>query len=459
MDNHPIPQDVTGFQFRLIGDMTVKQFGYLAAGVVLAWITYELPIYFLIKYPLILLFGGLGASLAFLPIEGRPMDIMIFNFIKAIFNSDQYVYQKHGGNLALLTVSYHPVAKQSQQKNPETEEKLQKYLSSLPHPPKNQLDEKEQSYLSSLFGTAAAPRPVPVMPLPTPEIIPPAPVQPVVPPTPVPQPKASVVDAKPEILVQKPVQPLRADFPVLPKTGGPYIVEEHDASLDEKRLQKLEEEKKEEAAKHTLEQKAEQIKHDLDVAKLKEQQQKNVQTALLAHQKALELENQLQEALVAKKELEDRLLQLSKKVNSKPGKEVFEATDAKEPERKETQNVRRIPKSMGTKVGLPPASDVPNVIIGIIKDSRGNILPNILVEIKDKAGHPVRAFKTNMLGQFASATPLSIGTFTIDFEDPQGVHKFDSVALNVKGEIIQPLEVISTDAREELRRDLFGTSN
>ncbi|EKD47460.1 MAG: hypothetical protein ACD_66C00049G0001, partial [uncultured bacterium] len=28
MEQHPVPQNVTGFQFKLIGDITLKQFAY-----------------------------------------------------------------------------------------------------------------------------------------------------------------------------------------------------------------------------------------------------------------------------------------------------------------------------------------------------------------------------------------------------------------------------------------------
>jgi hypothetical protein len=97
-----------------------------------------------------------------------------------------------------------------------------------------------------------------------------------------------------------------------------------------------------------------------------------------------------------------------------------------------------------------------NLLVGIVKDPRGNILSNILVEVKDSQGNPVRAFKTNTLGQFASATPLLNGTYTLVFEDPQGKQKFDAVEITADGSIISPLEVISSDAREELRKELFG---
>ncbi len=99
MENHPIPQDITGFEFKLIGDMTLKQFAYLAAGVITAWIIYSLPLWVYIKIPLAVAFAALGAAFAFLPIEGRPLDVMIKNFIKAAFSPTQYVYQKTGGKL------------------------------------------------------------------------------------------------------------------------------------------------------------------------------------------------------------------------------------------------------------------------------------------------------------------------------------------------------------------------
>jgi hypothetical protein len=111
---------------------------------------------------------------------------------------------------------------------------------------------------------------------------------------------------------------------------------------------------------------------------------------------------------------------------------------------------------MQKSAGMPITPEFPNVLTGIVKDPRGNPLPNILVEVKDEQGNAVRAFKTNALGQFASATPLSNGSFTIEFEDAREQNKFDTVAFKAGGEIILPIEVISVDTREELRRSLFN---
>lgn len=108
MENHPIPQDVTGFQFKLIGNMTVKQFAYLATGGVLAVLFYYAPVFILIKLIAIPVCAGLGAALAFLPIEGRPMDLMLTNFVRDLFAPTQYIYHKEGSMLAISMLSVQP---------------------------------------------------------------------------------------------------------------------------------------------------------------------------------------------------------------------------------------------------------------------------------------------------------------------------------------------------------------
>lgn len=118
-------------------------------------------------------------------------------------------------------------------------------------------------------------------------------------------------------------------------------------------------------------------------------------------------------------------------------------------------HARNIPQNMIKNAGFSHIPDSPNIIVGIVKDARGNMLPNILVEIKDKEGSPVRAFKTNPLGQFASATPLINGSYAIELEDPKKQHAFDAIQITADGQIMMPIEIISHDAREELRKALF----
>lgn len=112
IEQHPIPQDVAGYKFRLIGEMTVKQFIWLASGIILGLIAYSLPLPFFFKYPLTGLFVALGAGIAFLPIEGRPMDKWLIAFIKSVYSPTQYVWKKSASEAGtqIPVVSPKPVA-------------------------------------------------------------------------------------------------------------------------------------------------------------------------------------------------------------------------------------------------------------------------------------------------------------------------------------------------------------
>ena len=92
MEQHPVPQNVTTFQFRLIGDMTLKQFGYLIGGAIAAYIIFKLPLPFFFTWPLTVCTAVLGFGLAFVPIEERPMDVWVLSFIKNMYSPTQYIW-------------------------------------------------------------------------------------------------------------------------------------------------------------------------------------------------------------------------------------------------------------------------------------------------------------------------------------------------------------------------------
>lgn len=94
MQQHPIPQNVTQYQFRLVGDMTLKQFLELALGLLLAYLFFASNLIFIFKWPLIILSILFGAGLAFFPVEDRPLDQWIINFIKAIYAPTRFIWQK-----------------------------------------------------------------------------------------------------------------------------------------------------------------------------------------------------------------------------------------------------------------------------------------------------------------------------------------------------------------------------
>lgn len=95
IQQHPVPQDISNYRFRLIGDMTIKQFASLGIFTVLAVIVYSSPLPFFFKYPLSFAFLVLGVGMAFIPVQGRTLDVWILAFIKSIYSPTQYIW-KHG---------------------------------------------------------------------------------------------------------------------------------------------------------------------------------------------------------------------------------------------------------------------------------------------------------------------------------------------------------------------------
>ena len=69
MIEHPVPQNITAYQFHLIGNMTIKQFLILLVGAGLAFLFYTTNLPGIIKWPLILIFFGGGAMAAFVPMK------------------------------------------------------------------------------------------------------------------------------------------------------------------------------------------------------------------------------------------------------------------------------------------------------------------------------------------------------------------------------------------------------
>src|SRR3989344_8025043 len=94
MEQHPIPQQITSYQFRLVGDMTLKQFFQLAGGIVVALFFYWTPLHPLIKWPLIFFFTLLGVAMAFLPFEDRPLENWIIAFFRSIYSPTIYSWKK-----------------------------------------------------------------------------------------------------------------------------------------------------------------------------------------------------------------------------------------------------------------------------------------------------------------------------------------------------------------------------
>jgi hypothetical protein len=94
MEEHAVPQNITSYQFHLIGNMTIKQFLILLVGVVIGFLLYTTNLPAFIKWPVVFLVGGTVIGMAFVPYEDRSLDQWFVNFIKAIYHPTQYFWKR-----------------------------------------------------------------------------------------------------------------------------------------------------------------------------------------------------------------------------------------------------------------------------------------------------------------------------------------------------------------------------
>lgn len=152
MEQHPVPQQISAYHFRLVGDMTIKQFLELLGGVVVAWVIFSLPIPGIIRIPLAIFSAISGVALAFLPLEGRPLDRWFFAFIKAIYSPTNYLWKKEPIILNFFGKLEKP-KKQDQNIHEATDrKKLAEYLETLPaQGSQTTLDNRESEFISNVM--------------------------------------------------------------------------------------------------------------------------------------------------------------------------------------------------------------------------------------------------------------------------------------------------------------------
>jgi len=135
-DQHPIPQQITSYEFKLIGDMTIKQFGKAATGIILGFLIYGSPLFVLIRLPLALLIAGAGLAAAFIPFQDRPLEKWALAFIRSLYAPTLFTWKKqHNPNW--LDIDYSkkidPTDKDDEDNIPKKEmSKVAEFINSMP---------------------------------------------------------------------------------------------------------------------------------------------------------------------------------------------------------------------------------------------------------------------------------------------------------------------------------------
>lgn len=332
--------------------MTLKQFFQVAGGVIVSLIFYSTPLHPIIKWPIILFSAGLGAAMAFLPFQERPLEKWIIAFFRSIYSPTLYTWKK----TEKPPVFY-------------TEEAVVPAITAVPTPNNQNVDkntsnleEAEKSFLSKIGGlwnVSTTPSTTPVQP---------AVVQtqqvntPIVPTTPFASQPTTQNTSSPEAVKVVPPAPAPMSVP----QQVPTVISQQ-ATLITKSAPKL-------------------------------------------------------------------IIQESGPLNA-PQAEITNIEGQKIEEKEITSST--VEFSVDAAPPSPPIAI--NTIVGQVMDADRKIVEGAILEIKDSAGRPVRALKSNKAGHFIIVTPLANGKYEVTTEK-EGF-KFDPVSFDAVGAMIPPIAI------------------
>ncbi|OGK38771.1 hypothetical protein A3F03_04090 [Candidatus Roizmanbacteria bacterium RIFCSPHIGHO2_12_FULL_41_11] len=142
MEQHPVPRQITTFEFKLIGFMTLKQFLYMAVFAPLGFIVYKvIPIPFLNVLLGVVVFA-VGAAFAFIQIQDRPMDVFLKNLIRRLRSPTQFTYHKQDEPALYLKKIYFDSDPHIVMAHIDSQAKLSAYLAQKNPPDKAKINKK-----------------------------------------------------------------------------------------------------------------------------------------------------------------------------------------------------------------------------------------------------------------------------------------------------------------------------
>ena len=410
---HAVPQHIAAFEFKLIGDLTIKQFLFAGVGIAVAYAAWVSGLNFLIKWGIILISAGLGLGTAFFPLQDRTLDQWILNFILAIFSPTQRYWQKEPLAPEYLREDYSRfLTSQVLSMTPiQSRRRLQQYLGELEE--KEMITEgEEEEFLEKLNFD---------LPLPPRSWIPTEKATQNAAATKEEEelPKQREVSTKPKLASEVNIA-LEKTYKVPDEKETKYVTTLGNITPGRKiRLPTIEGTirlKPKEKPRPLLERR-------ISAEPSKEPLKENDRAEQLQRQN-IALKNRLEEA-------EKQLQSLRELKEERPKDGAYGARLLEQ-----EIEVQKLTKA----VGVPPVAEkkIPNIISGIVKDKEGKLLENIVVIIKDQDGDPVRALKTNRLGQFAISTSLENGDYMVEVSTKE--RHFDIMKVVTNGSVLSPIE-------------------
>ncbi len=405
MIEHPVPQNITAYQFHLIGNMTVKQFLMLLAGAGLGFLFYTTNLPGLLKWSLIIFFFGGAAAAAFVPYEDRTLDQWLINFIRAIYRPTKYYWRRQPKIPNFL--SYQPLTSTDNTPQvaswaPQKRQKVQAYLSSLQSGSlQEEIDPldvftRSGGRITDLFNQVQAASNV--------------------------NPGEEQFSARPNLKVR--TRPLRKPQEVF-RAGSPGAVIAATAKstkLAAKQISQTHQPSRTVSAVHQPKPTTVQVDQG-SISPNQIKTSKSTQTIKVATVSTEQagLGNGQAETAQAADLGEQPYVSAEQLASSSMGENQI------------------LPAVFDRNLPFPSLPTQPNMLVGMVHDQQGKIIPNAIIEILDEKGSTVRAMKTNTLGQFYISSALKPGTYRLE-TDKEGLN-FPIYELKVNNEILEPINI------------------
>jgi hypothetical protein len=94
MERHPVPQNLMDVEFKLFGALTIRQFGYLAAGCFIGVMVYFSGLPVIVRIIFIGISVGVGFFLSLVKINGQPSTVWMSNFVLSMIVPQERLWRK-----------------------------------------------------------------------------------------------------------------------------------------------------------------------------------------------------------------------------------------------------------------------------------------------------------------------------------------------------------------------------
>lgn len=388
MQQHPIPQDITGYRFHIVGSMTLKQFGEVFLSVIIAVIIFNTNLIAPIKWLLIIISVIIGIVAAFLPIQERPLTHWVSTFIGIMYKPTKFFWKRVTVipeyflfKSEVLSVIMEPEIDLT----PAKRQRIKEYLGSVPESSSFSTDftqeetQRMKNILSS-FDTVQTTARITAT--------------------------AKTTNEKPSLDIR--VRGMRAqkkpEFAVVNSLEEVYL--EPDSMF---------------------------VKSPQDAKVFQEAKKTMLSTSQVAQD--IEIPEEKEIKLVNETEKKDNEI-IKTSTSDQSEKTFIKDQDLINNDLKLTKNA-----NFNSSLPFPIKPTKPNKLVGMILSVNNDLLTDSIVEVQTLDGHIERAVKTNALGQFFITTPLRVGEYNVVIEKEGYV--FQPLHININDTIIEPIEIRS----------------